>query len=197
MIGSSRVHRPVAIVLAAAIALSPAAWCEAGPKPAGDDGAKGCRVRAKLTASDGKKPVEGAVLRAYVLDSGKVYEAPPSNAKGECLLEGLPYGYLDLDVETKEGHFAGSQVVLAPPRGMLAVSVRLSGAAGGAPWWNASPPGGAPGSPTGAAEVLVLKRGREFWKSPWGIAILGVAATAALLAITGSESDGTSSTVAE
>ena len=197
MTGTSRARAPLAVVLAIAFALSPVVPLEAGPKEAAAKGEDGCRIRARITAADGKKAVADAVLKAFALDTGKIHASAPSTEKGECVLEGLPYGYLDLAVETKEGHYVGKQVVNVPPRGTLSLIVSLTGSAGAEPTWGARPAAGSSAGPKGVANVRIRKRGREFWTSPWGIAIVGVAATAILLSITGSEEDDPAATAAE
>ncbi len=155
------------------------------------------RLRAKIFGSNGKTPIAGAVLRAYHLDSGKVYSSGPSSSRGECELRGLPYGYLDIAVETKEGTFVGNQVVNVPPSGNVVVSFTLTKYAERTPaWWSGRPPRQIPGTRTdsqGIAELSMKPRGKAFWTSPKGVAIIGGASVAVLLAI--SSAGGTSSTV--
>lgn len=152
----------------------------------------GAEVRGKVYRSDGKTEVEGAVVSAYILETGQVVAAPPTGANGEFALTALPFGYADLYVETSEGMFAGSQVVSLSPGGKLAVSLDLSVLADKpSAWWAGREPKELPGSgkkPIGVAEVHSKVRGREFWKTPGGIATLGAIGGAVLLAIAASGS---------
>jgi hypothetical protein len=161
----------------------------------------GAEIRGKVYRSDGKTAVSGAVVSAYILESGQVIPSQPTSGNGEFALTGLPFGYADLYVETSEGMFAGSQVVSLSPGGKLAVSLDLSVLADKpSAWWAGREPKELPGSgkkPIGVAEVHSKVRGREFWKTPGGIATLGAIGGAVLLAIAasgGGESNASPST---
>ncbi len=192
---TTRRGRITAGALVAAL-LAPLAALAAEAPAAGAPASTG-RLKARIFGSNGKTPVAGAVLRAYHLDSGKVYSSSPSSSKGECELSGLPFGYVDIAIETKDATFVGNQVVNVPPSGNIAVSFTLTKYAERSPaWWGGRTPRQIPGTRTesqGIAEVELKHRGREFWTGPKGIAIIGGATVAVLLAIASSGS--TSSTV--
>jgi hypothetical protein len=156
------------------------------------------RVKARVFGSNGKTPVAGAILHAYHLDSGKVYSSSPATGKGDCELKGLPYGYLDIAIETKEGTFVGNQVVNVPPDGTVTISLTLTKYAERTPaWWSGKTPRQVPGTRNesqGIAELNMKSRGQAFWTSPGGLAIIGGATGLVLLALTG-QGGGSSSSV--
>ena len=196
--GSKR-NRIVAIAMTALLAAplpSMAAKAAGAEAPSG-----GGRVKAKVLKSDGKTAIAGATVRAYHLDSGRTYPSAPTNAKGECEITGLPYGYLDLMVETGEGTFVGSQVVNISPAGTAVVSLTVTKYEERTPaWWSGKTQREIPGTQKasqGIAEIRTKAVGREFWTSPKGIAIIGGSAAAALLLLTaggGSSSSASPST---
>ena len=181
----------------ALVELEPAAAFAAKKKDADESAPVGAEIHGKVYRSDGKTAVSGAVVSAYVLESGQVVAAPPTGNNGEFNLTGIPYGYADLYVETPDGMFAGSQVINLAPGGKVAVSLDLSSFADKPPaWWSGREPKELPGSgkkPVGLAEVRSSVRGKEFWKTPGGIATLGAIGGAILLAIAASGSGGSSS----
>lgn len=145
------------------------------------------RIEGKVVRADGKMPVERAVVRALHLDTGKTYSSEPTDRRGEFEISGLPYGYLDLTVETAEGVYLGNMVVNVPPGGSIAVRLALTPDSGEHTerWTELVRPGGPRGEnrAAGVAEVRTRPRGREYWKSPAGLAIIGGSASAILLAI--------------
>ena len=172
-------------------AVPTAAFAKKDPAEAAPAGAE---IHGKVHRSDGKTDVSGAVVSAYVLETGQVIASQPTGANGEFDLVGLPFGYADLYVETSEGMFAGSQVVNLSPGGKLAVSLDLSVLADKpSAWWSGREPKELPGSgkkPVGVAEVHSRVRGKEFWKTPGGIATLAGIGGAVLLAIAAGGSGG-------
>jgi hypothetical protein len=177
-----------------ALEIAPTAAFAAKDPPAAEP--TGAEIRGRVFRSDGKAAIEGAVVSIYTLDTGKVYSAEPTPGSGEFVLTGLPYGYADLYVETADGMFAGNQVLNLAPGGKVAVSLNLSTFADKPPaWWSGREPKELPGSgkkPIGIAELQAKARGREFWKSPAGIATLSAIGAAVLIAVAvggGSESD--------
>jgi hypothetical protein len=145
------------------------------------------RIVGKVLERDGKTPVAGAIVRADHLRTGDAFTGAPSGKDGSYALDDLPYGYVDLTVETGDGTYVADQVVNVPPSGKVAVTFALSrneqlpqG------WWTGREPRPAPaeGPPVvGVAEVKQRAKGAEFWKSGKGIAILAGVGGAALLAI--------------
>jgi len=147
------------------------------------------RLKAKVIEGTSKAPIAGAIIRAYHLDSGKVFSSGPTAKSGECEISGLPYGYLDLAVETSDGTFVGNQVVNVPPSGTVVVSFALTKYAERSPaWWSGREPRKIPGTQNaaqGVAEIQLPAKGKQFWTSPKGIAIIGGASAAVLLAVAG------------
>ncbi len=148
------------------------------------------KVKAKILAVDGKTPIVGATVRAFHLDSGKVFASLPTGKDGECEISGVPYGYLDLSIETPEGTFVGNQVINVPPSGTVTVFATVTKFGERTPaWWSGKNARDVPGTRTasqGVAEVRLKAAGREFWKSPKGIAIIVGGSAAVLLAMSGS-----------
>lgn len=146
------------------------------------------RIAGKIFDVEGRK-VRGARVLAYHLSSARLFESEPTSADGEYRISGVPYGYHDLAVKTADGLFVANRIVNVAPAGTAAVIFTL------VPYG----PGGAasirkhPGSdlePSGRAEVRRKPKGREFWRSAKGVAIIGAAAGAALVAIVaGSDSE--------
>ena len=176
------------LVLLATLAFLEAVPTAAFAKKDAEEAAQaGAQIHGKVYRSDGKTEIAGAVVSAYILETGQVVAAAPTGSSGEFDLSGLPFGYADLYVETSEGMFAGSQVVNLSPGGKLSVSLDLSVLADKpSAWWSGREPKELPGSgkkPIGVAEVRSRVRGKEFWKTPGGIATLSAIGGAILLAI--------------
>jgi hypothetical protein len=93
-----------------------------------------------------------------------------TNAKGEFDLSGLPYGYYDLAVQTSDGLYV-AQVVNVPPAGKVATVLRLSPYGAGEAAREREFPG-ATEQPIGRASVTQRPTGRDFWRSPKGVAIM-------------------------
>ena len=163
-----------ALSLGFCLALQPALPAQEAA-PAGNS-----RLLGKIEGYEGK-PMSGVRVLAYHLSSEAVYRSEPTSNKGEYEIEGLPYGYFDLAVETTEGLFVANQVVNVPPASKTAVSMALAAAAG-------TPPRVFPGAPQeaqGVASVSEKPTGRDFWRSPKGVAIIAGGGALALLAIAG------------
>lgn len=181
---------PVGRVLAvglSALLFSPALPRETPPKGSGTS-LETARLSGKIFAADGKTPVEGAVVRLHFLDGDRVVESPGTDDDGEFEIEGLPHGYADLVVASGEDLFVGSRFVALPPSGKVRVRVSLARREDRSEtWWAAKVPLELPrggGSAAGIADLDTSLRGRDFWKSPAGIAVLAAAGGALLLAIT-------------
>jgi hypothetical protein len=142
-------------------------------------------IKATIHGANGKS-VAGARLLAYHLSSERVFVSEPTKSNGECGLRDLPYGYHDLAVETDEGLFVASGVINVPPATTSVIVLTLHPAVG------ESAGRGFPGSEmdtVGMAELLERVRGRAFWKSPRGIAVLGGAGAVSLLLLAGKGND--------
>lgn len=147
---------------------------------------------AKIVGTDGK-PLEGVRLLAYHLSSERLYTSEPTKKNGECAMHDLPYGYHDLAVETPDGLYVSTQVVNIPPDSTAAVVLSLL-AGGGAE----SAPRSYPGSEietVGMARLVEKLRGRAFWKSPRGIAVLAGSGGLLLLLLAGGGGGGDSAEV--
>lgn len=172
----------LAIVVSAVLVPSPAPAREESAAAPGS-----AEIVGKVRAAGGKKAVAGAVVRAYHLDTATVYTAEPTGAKGRYRFRRLPHGYFEMSVETADGLFVGDHVVNLPPAGKVAVSFTLSPYAEGAPGpWQGSDPRevlGLDRTASGRADLEEGRRGREFWKSPTGVAIIAGGAGAALLSL--------------
>ena len=84
------------------------------------------RIGGKVVGKDGKTPVAGAVVRLSHLRTGGMFASPPTEAKGTFELTQVPYGYVDLMVETAEGGFVGSKVLNVVPDGKQSVTLVLT-----------------------------------------------------------------------
>jgi hypothetical protein len=145
-------------------------------------------IEAKLVLAGEGGGAEGATIHAYHIDTQTTLTSEPANRKGNVVLKDVPYGYLDLAVELDGNFYVASQVVVVPPSGKVVIHMKLE------PY----PPGtestarSFEGHDEPAQGVARLERkavGREFWRSPKGIAIITGASGVALLAIaSGSDS---------
>lgn len=143
------------------------------------------RVSGHVVAKDGRTPVAGAVVRASHLRTGQAIASAPTDARGGFAMEGIPYGYVDLTVQTSEGGFVASQVLNVPPDGHLSVTLALTrnedlpqG------WWSGRAPRALPGTETPAIGVAAVQdRRASFFRGKKGIAVLAGAGALALLAL--------------
>lgn len=154
--------------------------------PTGVEGT--AKIKGKVLDAQGKE-VAGARVLAYHLSSERLFTSEPTGKGGEYLVEGLPYGYIDLAIETSEGIFVANRVINLPPAGTAAVILTV------VPYQPSTEASARkhPGSeeePSGVAELRRKPKGREFWRSPKGVAIIAGIGGAALLGIAlGSESE--------
>ncbi len=164
------------------IGIQPGALAQTAETAAGT-----ARLSGKVTTAAGKAPASGTRVLAYHLSTETLYAA---DVKGnEYRLTELPYGYFDLAVELADGGiYVGNQVVNVPPAGKVSVSFSIVQAPG-------SPNRDFPGTEQASAGQVKIQerlRGRDFWRSPRGIAILAGGGGAVLLAIaSGGGSDST------
>jgi hypothetical protein len=157
-------------------------------------------LEGRILRSDGKTPVEGAIVRACFLDTDQVVSSGPSDKKGEYVLVGLPEGFADLTIETADGAFAANEVVRFLPAKTKGADFVLTQFEERPPaWWQGretrpAPCGGK--DPTGAAEVRNRMSGGQFFHSKAGVAVLagGAAVALLLLASGGDEPDASAST---
>lgn len=168
----------VAVVLSALLAPSAAAAKKPKePKPAIP---RGARITGKVVGGPKGGAMAGAIVRVKFLESGEEWRSGPADRKGRYSIARLPYGYAELTVETPDGSYAGDHVIELSPRGDIGLDLSLRPmAALPAGFWNAESAAGAHGL---ASEKQNL-RGRDFWTSPAGIAVIAGVGAAALLAI--------------
>ena len=146
------------------------------------------KITGKVLDAEGKQ-VLGARMLAYHLSSEQLFTSEPTGKNGECLIEGLPYGYYDLAIETPDGLFVANRVINLAPAGTAAVMFTV------VPYQPSTAPSARkhPGSdrePYGLAKLSRKPKGREFWRSPKGVAIIAGIGGAGLLAIAiGSDSE--------
>jgi hypothetical protein len=168
-----------AIVLGVLLAFQPL-LAATEPAPSGDS-----RLLGKIQGIEGK-PLAGVRVLAYHLSSEAVFKSQPTSSKGSYEIEGLPYGYFDLAVETSDGLFVANQVVNVPPSGKTSISMALATEAQAAALGDqARQFPGAEQQPSGVASVDEKATGRDFWRSPKGIAIIAGGGALVLLAIAG------------
>jgi hypothetical protein len=147
---------------------------------------RGARIEGRVVRADGETAVAQATVKFVPLlpDSPTVTAA--TNPKGWFVAEGIPIGYVDLVVESEGAGFVGNQVINVAPMGRQELQVVLARRGDRTEsWWTGREikplPGG--GQADGIAELRPKVGGKEFWKSPKGLAVLGGIGAAVLLAI--------------
>jgi hypothetical protein len=190
MLGNVKMNRKLATFLAATL-LQP--WILAmAQQPSAAVAPATAKLEGKVLGLDGKTPVSGAKIIAYHLSTEQLFEALPTGPNGQYEIAALPYGYFDLAVETPEGVFVGNQVVNIPPDGTAGITFTLSPHTDGRP--RVFPNSDMTAS--GTAQVQEKLKGRAFWRSPKGVAIMAGTGGALLLAVAGGDSDTSAPTAA-
>ena len=141
-------------------------------------------LKGRVVGADRKSPMPGAVVHAVGPDE-TVVSSSPAVAKGNYLLKGLPPGTYMLAVSVDGGVFSvESPVGITSPQAFRVdlAAVPAEGASFSVP--------GLTATPRGFAYIVQGKQpGKStFWRSPKGIALLGV--TAAAVALILAESGG-------
>lgn len=148
------------------------------------------RLSGKVFESDGETPVAGSVVTVHYLSDGRGVDSSPTDRKGRFEFEDLEHGYVELTVERQGDRFAGGDFLSLPPMGRVAVDLFLTRLdERSASWWASRGPLQLPegqGAAVGVAEVRPEVRGREFWKSKKGIAVITAVGGALLIAIAAS-----------
>jgi len=147
------------------------------------------KIKGKIVAVDGADGIRGSRVLAYHVSSARMFVSEPAGRGGGFEIRGLPYGYYDLAVETPGGLYPASQVVNVAPSGSLTLVLALApyqpataGLARKFPERDVDP--------SGVVEIRKKLRGREYWRSPGGIAILsGIGGIALLGLAAGSDSE--------
>jgi len=167
------------------------------PAAVGDSVPRTGRIEGKVLDSASGKGTAGARVFAYHLDTGVVFSAPPTDERGRYRIEGLPIGWFDLYVETPDGLFAANQVVNMPPRGELDVSLALTKFEDRPSSWGVGRRRDVPGvdtPPIGEARLDETARGKSFWRTPTGIALVVGGGALVILAIVASGNSGSETT---
>jgi len=177
-----------ALLLGLCLALQPL-LAATEPAPSGNS-----RLLGKIQGYEGK-PIAGVRVLAYHLSSEAVFASSPTGSGGDYSIEGLPYGYFDLAVETSDGLFVANQVVNVPPAGKASISMALATEAQAAAMGDAQARvfPGAQVQPSGVAAVSEKSTGKDFWRSPKGVAIIAGGGALVLLAIAGGGSSNSNS----
>jgi len=182
--------RSVAVALAFCLTLnvlSPlAAQTEPTTEPVGRSSTQGeGQIKGRVTGTE-TTALAGATIIAYHLSTETVFRSKVTDGKGNFTIDGLPYGYFDVAVQTADGLFVADQVVNVPPSGKVSMSMALVVGTTGE-----SAPRGFAGLDQAAAGVAQVdsKKSGSFWKSSKGIAVLGGIGGVVLLAIALSGSD--------
>ena len=180
---SKILRAPLSIFLSFAIYLACVPMAMAQEEAAASGGS---RIVGKVKGSDGA-PITGARVQAYHLSTEKLYSSEPTGSKGQYVVEGLPYGYYDLAVETVDGLFVGNQVANVAPSSKAVLNFTLSPL-------TADNEGrefpGTESSSAGIAQVTKKAAGRQFWRSAKGIAVIAGGGAAVLLLVAGGGGSG-------
>jgi hypothetical protein len=139
------------------------------------------RLSGKVIDSKGHK-VRDARILAYHISSEALHASEPTRGNGEFRIGGLAYGYYDVAVETPDGLYVADRVVNLAPAGaavlILTVVAYQPADEGRTRMYPASET-----DPVGHAELRKKLKGREFWRSPTGVAILAGIGGAVLLSL--------------
>ncbi len=152
------------------------------------------KIKGKILHAEGKDRIRGARVLAFHLSSAQLFVSEPTD-RGGFEIRGLPYGYYDLAVEAPDGLYVATQVINVTPSGTTTLVLTL------APYQPATaglarkfPARDAESS--GLAEIRRKLRGREYLRSPGGVAILsGIGGVALLALAAGSDSEVAATTI--
>ena len=136
--------------------------------------------------ADTQTAVANAEVLAFRLEDQKIYRTTTS-ANGSFLFEGMPYGYYDLAVQVGEDVYPAGDVINLTPRGKVIATLRLI-AREDRPdeFWNEYRSRsflGETNETDGVARLQLKRKGRDFWRTGKGIAIISTIGGATLLAI--------------
>ncbi len=136
--------------------------------------------------ADTQAAVPNAEVLAFRLEDQQIYRVA-TKANGSFVFEGLPYGYYDLAVQVGEDIYPAGDVINLTPRGKIVVTLRLI-AREDRPddFWNEYRTRsflGETSETDGIARLQLKRKGRDFWRTGKGIAILSTIGGATLLAI--------------
>lgn len=177
----------IPVFLAVLLAMPPLAIAQDSP------GQATSTLSGRILAAD-DTPVIGAKVLAYHLSSERVFTSELTSSRGEYSIEGLPYGYFDIAVETADGLFVANQVVNVAPSSQSVLTLSLhsfAAGAAGADEGRAFP--GTDQEPVGVARVTEKLSRKDFWRSPKGVGILAGGGGALLLLLAGGGSSSSAS----
>jgi hypothetical protein len=185
-----RIHICLLFTWLLALPLVPPLWAQHTPT----DIEGTSKIKGKIVSTEDRDRVRGARVLAFHLSSAQLFVSEPIT-KGGFEIRGLPYGYYDLAVEATDGLYPATQVINLAPSGTATLVLTLAsyhpataGLARKFPNQEAEP--------SGTAEVLVKLRGRHYWRSPGGVAILSGLGGVALLALAaGSDNEVVATTI--
>jgi hypothetical protein len=154
-------------------------------------------LKGSVRGADGKGRVGGAIVHAYHVDSSTLYSSEPTASNGEYRIKNLSHGYYDLAIEIEGAVYVANTIVNMPPSGTVSITIHLTDFADLPPEMAASlrtyefPELERPTE--GVAEIDQALRGRDFWRSKKGLAILvgGGAVLLLGIALSSKESDDT------
>lgn len=179
--------KPIAVVLAVVL-VAGSIPVDAREKNAKEPGTKkdGARIEGRIVAADGETAVPQATVKFVPLLPDTPTVTVATNPKGWFVAENVPVGYVDLVVESEGSAFVGDQVINVAPMGRQELQVVLARRGDRTEsWWSGREikplPGG--GTADGIAELRPKVGGKDFWKSPKGLAVLGGIGAAVLLLI--------------
>ncbi len=185
-----RIHICLFFTWLLALPLVPPLWAQHTPT----DIEGTSKIKGKILDPEGKDRIRGAQVLAFHLSSAQLFVSEPT-ARGGFEIRGLPYGYYDLAVEAPDGLYVATQVINVTPSGTATLVLTLT------PYQPATA-GLARRFPardvesSGLAEVRRKLRGREYWRSPGGVAILsGIGGVALLALAAGSDSEVAATTI--
>jgi hypothetical protein len=136
--------------------------------------------------ADTRTAIANAEVLAFRLEDQKIYRTT-TTANGSFLFEGMPYGYYDLAVQVGEDVYPAGDVINLTPRGKVIATLRLI-AREDRPdeFWNEYRSRsflGETSETDGVAQLQLKRKGRDFWRTGKGIAIISTIGGATLLAI--------------
>ena len=183
--------RGVLAVLGAALLLQPLPAAEERAKETEKEPVT--RLLGRIFDADGKSALKDAVVHVVHLSTEARFTSAPTGAKGEFLFEDVPFGYYDLAVETAAGLFVSSEVINVPPGGKAVVNLAVTTFDEGAVQAQGRGFPGDDQDPAGVAVVSSKLTGRDFWRSPRGVAIVVGAGAVALIGFAGGSSSNVAS----
>ena len=136
--------------------------------------------------ADTQTAIANAEVLAFRLEDQKIYRTT-TTANGSFLFEGMPYGYYDLAVQVGEDVYPAGDVINLTPNGKVIATLRLI-AREDRPdeFWNEYRSRsflGETSESDGVARLQLKRKGRDFWRTGKGIAIISTIGGATLLAI--------------